>query len=99
MGIEELFTAQRSVTGEQISAPPSAYDAIINTTPATVDDEVMVTIEGIDGGLHEFGPCRWSPRKGPTYGEWIVLPQKGDEAIVMFTDQQKAWIVEWWPVS
>jgi microcystin-dependent protein len=49
-------------------------------------DALTVTIDGYDGGLHAWGPCRWAPRG-------TVAPARGDRCLVIFADSGRPWVV------
>lgn len=75
----------------------AAYRAVVQTTPASAAEAVMVSIPGRDPQRRNwlYGPCPWSPRivSDSEFG-W---PSKGDVALVVFTEEDEPWIVEWWP--
>lgn len=60
---------------------------------APVDEygTVEVLIDAYDG-VHRFGPCRWGPR------DPNGLPERGDTCIVVFDEQNRPYVIGWWPV-
>ena len=76
---------------------PVAYRGVIRSTPTDESDPVMVSIPARDPERRNwlYGPCPWSPRivSGSQFG-W---PSQGDVALVVFTEEDEPWVVEWWP--
>lgn len=73
--------------------PLPAFRAVIADTADDPEDDVNVTIPGLDEGLSVFGPVLWTPRPGPVY------PTAGDPAWVLEvtdTDGVQDWIVLHW---
>lgn len=66
--------------------------ATILNTPAADGDDVYVTIPGVDDEEARQGPCFYSPRGA-------ALPSAGDTAVVVFDDENKIWIIGWWPYA
>jgi len=65
-----------------------------NDNISSVSDEVFIVVPTFDEN-QKFGPCRWMPRvddDGVT-----VLPQRGDPALLVITDNNDPWVVAWWP--
>ncbi len=91
---------------------PAAWDGTIAEGAAAVTDLVYVLIPAFAPDL-QIGPCRWSPRVWPETvnlaepGETarnvdlaeVVYPQRGDSCLVVFSEAQAPWVVEWWPVT
>ena len=55
-------------------------------------DDLKVRVFEWDGGEHAFGPVRWSPAGG-------VLPEAGDEAVIVERDDGVWQVVAWWSSS
>lgn len=77
-------------------APFRIYRAEVASDPATLNDDLMVTISQIDGddprGVHDHGPCLgWDKRSDGS------LPSSGDHAAVFVDDVGDYWIVNWSP--
>lgn len=53
-------------------------------------DTCEVTIPGLDPNIRWKG-CYWQSRNS------IDLPQRGDKCYVLFDDNNKPWVVTWWP--
>lgn len=70
--------------------PP--VEARFVTTAGGVSDELRVTIESFDGGVHLFGPVVWMPRVG---GAGPVLPAAGDFALVQRSVEGRWWVLAW----
>lgn len=76
-----------SILREQ-AADPVSWEGRFTKDAATEDDELFVTVEGYDGGEHEFGPLVWQPH-GAT------LPDAGDLALIVQSDQGRWWVTVW----
>lgn len=77
---------------------PTHRLATIASDPSNASDPVFVTIKSMDKSeTLLWGPCPWAPRilDATTYG----LPSKGDMALVVFTEEEEPWVVEWWPYA
>lgn len=68
-----------------------AFFGTITATAPTEGSDVFVDIPSL--GITE-GPCKWEPR--PTDGG-VILPQAGDEALLIFDDRNQAWILQFDP--
>lgn len=104
---EELL---RSNATRDASFADSFYAGTIAETAATVDQKLQVLLNGWDTALR-IGPARWQPRVSPqtinvAQGSeatddftvaTVVLPSRGDTCLVGFDDQQRPWILVWWP--
>jgi microcystin-dependent protein len=53
-----------------------------------VSDTVEVIIKQFDPDLR-WGPCKWQPNGGQ-------LPQRGEECLVSFSEEQRPYVVAWW---
>lgn len=85
-------TYAREAGGAQ-AAPAALVEAIVATTAAGVDDEVMALI-GAESSQLRVGPCRWMPRAavgGP------LLPTRGDPCLVATSDKGHRVLVWWAP--
>jgi hypothetical protein len=72
--------------------------AEIANTPAHDGDDLYVTIDSIDNGLHKWGPCLgWQPRL--KLDGTAQAPYAGAEAIVQFDEEHDLWMLEWWPYA
>jgi hypothetical protein len=54
-------------------------------------DSVDVLLDGFDA-THRFGPARFVPRNDPG-----GLPSRGDICIVVFDEQNRPYVIGWWP--
>lgn len=90
-GLEDVFAPRRDAL--DIAPGSVAYEGVVSTAPAAVDDTMLVTLPGVDGGEHEFGPCPWGPERA------AGLPAEGDRVLVMFSDDGDPWVVMWWGAS
>lgn len=75
---------------QALEAREGALEAIFTDTAADETDDLYVTISGYDEGEHVFGPVKWSP-----IGE--TLPQIGDEALVIESNDGRWWVIAWSP--
>lgn len=82
MELDELFEPSET-------ARPAGYEAKVANDPDDGNDKLFVTIKAFDGGKHKWGPCLFMPKAGQ-------LPQKGDRALVVFSDAGEPWVVCWW---
>lgn len=75
-------------SSEQVAKKGFREGKVISS-PATLADGVRVSIEESD---HRFGygPCPWMPR-----GD--ILPQAGDRALLVMSDDNQPWVIAWWP--
>jgi hypothetical protein len=53
-------------------------------------DELDIVIDDIDPTI-KFDGCRWMARNS------IDLPQSGDICLVAFDNNNRPWVVVWWP--
>lgn len=83
--------------------PLGTWRAVIAASAASVNEPVAITIPAYTGDL-QWGPCRWTPRVEPhdfTAGgdtftaARVVLPQRGDQALVSFDENDEPWIVQY----
>jgi hypothetical protein len=76
---------------EHDPAPVSAVRALVANTPATIDDDLYVTVLAFDGHRQLWGPCQWVPSNG--------LPAEGDECLLVVTeDDGTPWALTTAPV-
>lgn len=92
------------------------WEGTIATTPATVDEKVLVTLnpQNLPDGFSpdfQWGPCVWQPRLEPATvdvsesGEAahlidvpkLLLPKRGDGCLIGFDENDRAWVLSWWP--
>lgn len=88
-GLEDVFAPRRDSL--DIAPGSVSYDGTVSDAPASVTDTMLVTIDGIDGGEHEYGPCPWGPERA------AGLPAVGDRVLVAFSDNGEPWVTMWWP--
>ncbi len=101
-GFEDILEPRggSSVEGADLNVEPASaaqagpFMCTINGAPDSIDAEVFLVCDGIDGGEHLIGPARWAPRVDAV-GD-TVTPVAGDEALVMFDDNGDPWVVVWW---
>jgi hypothetical protein len=74
--------------------PSPSFEAMIASNPASVDEGVKVIIEAMDGNRH-FGPIPWMSRNDDAGNP--VYPQRGNRALVTFSNEHEAWVIAWWP--
>lgn len=93
----DAFLKGRNELGADL---PMAVEAIITTEGVNAsDDDVYAVQEGFSRDLEE-GPCRWSPRVEVVGGNLqIRYPERGDRALLIMSDDNEPWIVEWWPYA
>jgi hypothetical protein len=84
---DELQAERQAARVAVRSAGP--FSAKVVKSPADYSSAVYVTIPSFD--RHKtFGPCLWAAQGGD-------LPQPGDSCIVLIDDQNRMWVVQWWP--
>jgi microcystin-dependent protein len=66
-----------------------AWSGTIASGATSAGDEVEVLLDGFDD-KHRFGPCKWFARGS-------VLPERGNECLVIFNEEQVPFVVSWWP--
>jgi hypothetical protein len=92
---ETEFQDEHKPVGPRTDRP---YLAEINNTPTSDGQDLFVTIEGIDGGQHAWGPCYgWESRI--TWAGSASHPYKGASALVQFDDDHNVWLLAWWPYA
>jgi hypothetical protein len=67
------------------------WRAIVATNATDLDTEVMVIVPAFHPQL-QWGPCKWMPR-----GDSISFPTRGDQALIVYDEEQTPWIIAWWP--
>lgn len=72
---------------------PQLFEATFVDDVASHQDEARVLITSFDSAA-TFGPCPWPSRHD---GAGLVLPARGDRALVAFSDDNQPWVVAWWP--
>lgn len=75
--------------------PDSPFrEAIVARTPATTTEGLYVTIASFDR-TKLWGPAPWSAKVlGP---DTYATPSAGDYALVVVSEENEVWVVEWWP--
>jgi hypothetical protein len=91
MGIADLHNRE--------SSPSGLYEAIIVGNPASVTDEIEVTIPAFDPQL-KWGPMPWPSRVDDAGA--TVYPSDGDRCVVVLAETDEPgtpepWCVGWWP--
>ncbi len=73
--------------------PKQFFEAQFANEPA-INEGGMLIIPSLSP-THVYGPCPWAPRfvNGSTY----ALPSKGDHALVLKSEDEAYWVVDWWP--
>lgn len=71
-------------------AHQGAWGIVFATTPADFADRVSVIIPSIDPNLR-WEDCRWMSRND------LDLPNRGDEGLGIFNENNEIWVVAWWP--
>jgi hypothetical protein len=69
----------------------TCWRGTIARAPSDELDTVDVLIDAFDA-THRHGPARWGPRND-TGG----LPDRGDVCIVVFDEQDRPYVIGWWP--
>lgn len=77
---------------------PGGYTATVLSPPASPADELRIRVHAFDGhtGRGQVFTARWAPRYAGSPLA-VVLPQKGDEAVVVFDEAGEAWCPVVWP--
>lgn len=84
MSIFDTRPTQESIVGN--------WYAVVAKTVTDLSESVYVVIPDFDPDL-QFGPCRWQSRDATS------LPARGDEALVVFDNKRRPWVIAWWPFS
>lgn len=63
----------------------TAVQGVIANTPASVDDDLYVTVQSFDGGRQQWGPCAWVPAS--------AFPVAGDDCLVLLDEQEQPWVL------
>ena len=69
----------------------TVWRGTIAKPPSDAYGTVEVLIDAFDK-THRFGPCRWGPR------DEAGLPERGDICIVVFDEQNRPYVIGWWPI-
>lgn len=87
MSVDDLIDKpRRSVLEER------PYNGVILDDAAAYDDPVRVVLPDFDD-LRSFGPLSWP---SAVTGEGVpLLPQAGDEALVLFDQDRQPWLARW----
>lgn len=76
--------------------PGVLYDALVANTAASVSSDLYVTIDAVDGGITQIGPCLgWLPSRDDL--DAPVLPTSGDVAAVQASNDGNVWTMAWQP--
>jgi hypothetical protein len=87
--LERLIRPQRPDVEGQL--PEQPVRAVVESPPVDLASPLTVIVPS----FHQHRPfeiTRWMPR-----GD--LLPVKGDEALLVFDETQRAWMAAWWPSS
>ena len=57
----------------------------IANTPASLDDDLFVTVGAFDGHRQQWGPCVWIPAG--------AQPVDGDDCLVIFDEAETPWVL------
>jgi hypothetical protein len=82
-----------SVIYDSIPSKPEGrmiWHAVVARDVTAMDELMDVIIPGFDNTLVWVG-CRWQPRDATT------LPQRGDDALLIFDNNRDKWVPCWWP--
>lgn len=63
-------------------------------TDGVADPTDQVDAKERNGNKMIHRNCRWDPRSD---ADGLVLPQLGDRALVLISDEGEPWIIEWSP--
>jgi hypothetical protein len=75
---------------------PPAVAGIVARTPAHTTDELRVTVGSFDDNARAYSfSCPWQPRFTST-GVYVA-PQPGNRCLVLFDNEQAAWVPVYWP--
>lgn len=72
---------------------PVLFEATFFADVAAVDQPAYLVVPAFDT-QQRFGPAPWPTRSDPG---GLVLPSRGDRALVAFGDNDDPWVVMWWP--
>jgi hypothetical protein len=64
--------------------------ATIATSPASMADDLYVTVDAFDGSRQRWGPCKWSPAS--------ALPERGDACLLLLDEDEAPWVITDEPV-
>lgn len=78
---------------------PQGYEAVVEQDAAVPDQELKVSILSFDGGKHIFTAIGWEPRVVPGTPVTALLPQAGDRALVVSSEEGETWCTAWWPAA
>lgn len=92
MAIEDLLRKDHPDDREE----PQAFTAVVTETANSVTDLISVKLPQFDQRTR-FENVRWSPRVEED--GTVIMPTRGDKALVILSDEGDPWIVEWWPYA
>lgn len=72
-----------------VSTLDGVWTATVASDAADMNDTIDVLLTAFDD-KHRFGPCRWMPRND------VILPLRGDSALVVFDENQIPYVIMWW---
>jgi hypothetical protein len=78
------------VVAAEVHPRQVAWEGIIANQPTDLSKLVTVTIPGIDDSIR-WTKLRWQSRNSTD------VPQRGDKCLVIFDDNDRPWVVAWWP--
>jgi hypothetical protein len=73
--------------GESLS---TVWRGTIAKAPTDEYGTVEVLLDAFDN-KQRFGPAKWGPR------DEAGLPERGDPCIVVFDEQNRPYVIGWWP--
>lgn len=84
MGIEQLVQS-----ADPYAASPQGHRGVFLSAPASLTTKATVVLDHAEGV--KFEDVRWMPRGA-------VIPDAGDECLIVLDDEGDPWAVAWWPV-
>lgn len=74
------------------ATPAGAFAGTVSKGATDMGERIMVVVPAINPTL-AIGPCRWQARDDTSH------PARGDSCLVVFDDNDEAWVAAWWPFS
>lgn len=94
MELDQVIREQ--AIGEDV---PQAFEAVVKRDVSAPDEELRISLPSFDGGKHIFTAIGWAPRVVPGSPPTTLLPQAGDRALAISSDEGETWVTAWWPAS